>query len=332
MATRRICCPRACPETTLVINFSDRRPNLQTHGSKPDVWSPVWGVIRKLFCLTVTGCGFQGNLERNLETLGAHGGPLDALTSKIRTLYLSKYNLRLLTNAIQLLGDASWSTVAAEQGHGSSAVLHRAHRQYGPAMLSARSLVHMMRPLFSDNLEESQLSMLHARLERLDSKNPDKIHGRHMFFKSLFAASSTSSDSPMSQARKEALMVNHARLYDRLPRDAQLTYEDMALQRRHQNKRALADQRSHVLAQIEMKRQRMEEDAASKRGRLLVSNCKFNEEDLSTLASAWRNPDFSARLVEEARKIQMQAPIPIDKRCRSRVGSFWRSWFWPSKG
>ena len=107
------------------------------------------------------GCGYVD--QKLLQPLssppwslahGDHNAGLEALTSeniqtvddcswKIKQLLEVGYDKQKIRSGLNMLLEVSWSSLAVEQAHGSAAVLHRYHPQYGCPFLASRTLVHI---------------------------------------------------------------------------------------------------------------------------------------------------------------------------------------------
>ena len=89
---------------------------------------------------------------------------------------------------LDALGQAGWTTVPAEQQHGSLAAFKRWHPQYGSDILATRALVgQLVRLLPSETRDERRAAQLIRKLKTLDGKQPQKAAGRQQFLKSIIA-------------------------------------------------------------------------------------------------------------------------------------------------
>ena len=74
--------------------------------------------------------------------------PEEPTTRKIWILVKQGFNSATLRDAAEFLGEIPWTTTVVEQGHCSSAHIHKTHRDYATEMLAARAHLHMVRTLF----------------------------------------------------------------------------------------------------------------------------------------------------------------------------------------
>ena len=125
------------------------------------------------------------------------------------------------------MATVSWTTTTAEQGHGSAASLHRAHRLYGHLVASSRSMVNMMRSLLpqAQGLKDKQLGKAQKDADRLASQALGSIAGRHIFFRDLVRQSQGSSGSSFHARGARSLMKAHSAMWDLLPQETQAMYD-----------------------------------------------------------------------------------------------------------
>ena len=85
----------------------------------------------------------QGDLAHNLKDLGEGDvTPPDPVSSKLWQMLQSGFSEASLVRTLELMHDMPWSTLPAEQQHGSMAALHRHHPEYSNPTLVARTFVH----------------------------------------------------------------------------------------------------------------------------------------------------------------------------------------------
>ena len=66
----------------------------------------------------------------------------------------------VLLGGLALVSDIGWSTLPAEQGHGSASSIQKLHQGYGAETLVTRGLVHMMRPLVQPDPVAARTALL----------------------------------------------------------------------------------------------------------------------------------------------------------------------------
>ena len=89
-----------------------------------------------------------GNIQENLEELADGEEPEEPVGKQLWKLMHRGHNLQELIAAVDVLGECCWSSLPAEQQHGSLAMLHKWHPDYSTHSLTSRSLLlHMSRIL-----------------------------------------------------------------------------------------------------------------------------------------------------------------------------------------
>ena len=77
--------------------------------------------------------------------------PDEELTGKVWDLLRLGYNRQMIIDALTLMKESHWSTVLAEQMHGSLATMLKYHPEHFEGTLAARSTLHsMMGPLWAE--------------------------------------------------------------------------------------------------------------------------------------------------------------------------------------
>ena len=83
----------------------------------------------------------RGNIDDNLIELAEQEEPQDVVMMKMWRFLKMKLNRKAIKTGIELMKSIPWSTVGVEQGHGSTAVIHRFRKCYEDNSLMGRSLV-----------------------------------------------------------------------------------------------------------------------------------------------------------------------------------------------
>ena len=96
-----------------------------------------------------------------------------------------------IVEAVELLGNAPWSTRIAEQGHVAVSRLNRLHKEYSTTTLTARATLMSMRPFFLITDEEKRLARAERKVEALRRKNPNKINAKTVYVKALLDKANT---------------------------------------------------------------------------------------------------------------------------------------------
>ena len=129
-----------------------------------------------------------GGLVDNLRELKEGGEPDEPVSQQLWALLHKGFSTKQLSNVVWLLGQIGWSSLPAEQQHGSLAVFRRWHPEYGFGTLAARAMMmSFSRLLPSIRREEKELARLDRALRALANKNPDKLGGKQQLVSDLFA-------------------------------------------------------------------------------------------------------------------------------------------------
>eukprot|EP00974_Lingulodinium_polyedra_P087401 8471520-Lingulodinium_polyedra.AAC.1 len=97
------------------------------------------------------------------------------------------YNEKLLQEGVMMLAEAPWSTRLVEQAHGSTACVHRLHKEYGLEALSARSYLHQARHMFVPDKDALALERAQAQTEAFRKTLNRCVTGRNVFFREFMA-------------------------------------------------------------------------------------------------------------------------------------------------
>ena len=86
-----------------------------------------WGLVR-------------GDRGQNLVELSEGPMPSEPVSQQIWRLMQQGFNKHQLETALWLMADLSWTSLAVEQQHDTTASIHRHHHEYGEEILTTRSL------------------------------------------------------------------------------------------------------------------------------------------------------------------------------------------------
>jgi hypothetical protein len=259
-----------------------------------------------------------GDIDANLTALGEGVEPLDTTAAKIHQLVRLGYARDELIEGVQLIGQIRWSTTVVEQGHGSSAAIHRAHRFYGRAMLTQRSMLCMLRPLFQKVEVGAALAKVARKVERLQSRQPQKVTGRHLFLRDSLREMP---DGPPAkrQALGAQIMQAHGARYRQLPRGIQEGYEQEASRWVAEHQRAIFDNIETLVGQSTIVRSRLSDKLLDTAGELHLRDCRFSDADRDAIATLWESEDFTASNVQALRARALLPPLPFDENTRQRL-------------
>ena len=83
----------------------------------------------------------RGNVQENLEELAQGGCPEEPVSKQLWMLLGMKHNMSELVQVVRLIGQVGWTSLPAEQQHGTLSMVKKWHPDYGLDTLMARSLL-----------------------------------------------------------------------------------------------------------------------------------------------------------------------------------------------
>ena len=264
----------------------------------------------------------HGDVSANLNSLKNAEPVSEPVTAKIQKLLQLGFNRVQIEQAVRLLGQIPWTTTTVEQGHGSTAIIHRLHRQYGEETLCRRAMVHMMRCLFATDPTSSAETRVEARRKALAKWQPEKISGRHIFLADCMAEAKQQAGDEMTKAVGIAVMRKHGALFRGLPAAEQFEYEARARQRVASERKDIDDALDNLVAARELRVRRLQDEELGIAEAFRVANCRFSSTDLSSLASLWNSDKYSIQGVAQLRQLAHVAPQPPAKHALDRIADF----------
>ena len=130
----------------------------------------------------------RGDLKENLEVLGSMEAPPEEPCSRHLWHLIQEDEIPEihLIGVLKLLAQCPWSTLPAEQQHGSLSLLHRWHPEFSLRSLLSRSLLHQaVRLLPSESKLDKRVSQVLRKVAKLDRADPSKTTGSHMLVQAL---------------------------------------------------------------------------------------------------------------------------------------------------
>ena len=148
-----------------------------------------------------------------------------------------------MKDSLDLLKEVHFTTTGVEQGHGSTAAMHKGHPRLGSEQLCGRSYLHTCK-LLVQLPAESSTSRLLKQAEALKSKVPERVGGRHIFWKELRreAAQELPPGQKLSKATSVALFAQHGSLWKQLPSEVQAEHNRSASRHAVESRKALEDE------------------------------------------------------------------------------------------
>ena len=142
----------------------------------------------------------RGDVYENMDELAAMSDPpSDPCSHQLWTLLqedeIERSHLKML---IELFGQCSWSSLPAEQQHGSLSLLHRWHPEYGLESLVSRALLHQtVRLIPRQSKLDKQISKVQSKMSKIERAHPDKATGSHMLVAALVHVMKQRKDGPV---------------------------------------------------------------------------------------------------------------------------------------
>lgn len=129
----------------------------------------------------------RDNADDHLDSIEAmESPPSEPCANHIWHLLAEKHERSQIKMVIDLLAQCSWSSLPAEQQHGSLSLLHRWHPEYGLDSLLSRAFLHQVVRLIPRESDlEKKIGRTMAKLSKIQRSNPDKVSGSHMLVAAL---------------------------------------------------------------------------------------------------------------------------------------------------
>lgn len=245
-----------------------------------------------------------------LDRLVAGARPTDETAAKIFDLCNLGYNRPALEKGLWLLSMASWSSAPVEQGHVHASMLMKKHADYGEGTLSARAMLISMNALVRQDPQATKLLQLQRRLDSLDKRMPEKINGRHIYFKELSAVVREKRQGGQSVPDdfNKKLMNSHGGLWKRQKTNLKGKCRTMAETVRDDERENINDKRQEVHAEMQILMGRRAADEADANRPLRVSSCRWSIAHLAELDRLFKSPEWSSQRVE---KLREEAAVPV---------------------
>lgn len=241
-----------------------------------------------------------GDVAGKVKALAAAEKPLDDTARKIWELARLGYPMTELVDAINLMGQASWSTVCVEQGHSAGAALVRKHPHYSSSTVAARSMIAQCRVLFNSCPTERGISLLKRKIQRLRRKRPDLIQGRQVFCGSMCRRVRRQErlGKVLRPGAYQWIFKHHNRVWGRTGKVERRPYEDLARVLREE--RAEQVQVDLASAQARLRSLRSERAAlASTEGPVKMSRCRLTEAQKADICAMLEGSQWTRKRTQE---------------------------------
>ena len=266
-------------------------------------------------------CLCHGNVDEKLDQLADADTPTPScqVTANIQDLLRGGYNRLLIKKGLELLGQVPWSTNVQEQGHASASTIHRAHRQYGPNVLTSRAQLHMTRPLFVDCTRQ-RAAKLRGQAERLRRRLSKRLTGRHVFLADFMAANQTvhprwSSNPEFSRS----VMAQHGRVWRLLGPQTQQEYEVRASASEDLRQDLLQAKLGDIEELVEKSARLDQSKEQSQQASFKLSCCTWSLEEVQELLACFNLEEWSRSKVQSLRAAALAPPEPPSEQVQAQL-------------
>ena len=255
-----------------------------------------------------------GDVTDNLRKLMAEDEPSEPATRKIWLQLRAGLPMNIIERQVCLLRDVCWSSLPAEQLHGTAAGIRRHHPEYTVNTLMARSSVmaaNQLVPKISDDARK--IEKLQNKLDVLKRKCPTKSGGRQMYVKELHEAANEqlkSSGQPRPANFTTRIMESHVAAYNGKSFQARCFFERRAKAVALRAQAGNEEEMERLRADILLLKVRTAE-AARQRPPLVPRDFLWNNVELASFAEQMADPSYSATAVAPMRADLVAAPPPI---------------------
>ena len=197
----------------------------------------------------------------------------------------------------------SWSTIAAEQGHASLALMAKNHHNAGLPSLITRSHLHQSRALFAQHqLQQQQQQSISKNVSK--AKQFWRIGSRQAFLATVYESLKLESGQPLSQQVRSSVMRRHAAEFASLSDEQRQYYEKKAKSIRVHKLQQQQDLQDLRLAAAEIQAMRSQSETSlsfsfAKLGFAVMNNAELSRlqnhaVELHEVPLARRSVDYAA--------------------------------------
>ena len=234
-------------------------------------------------------------------------------------------SLELLIATLETMADIGWTTLPAEQQHGSLAMLHRWHREYSMESLVTRSFILQLRRLLpSRSAEEQQIAKISQKLAHLLKKQPDKISGMHMFVSQLFGhlrdRAWLHSTREVPQDMHKVIFKGASRRWAAQSLQTKADYEHLARQRAQAVNMDLQQEAEALRSQRDLLAQRLAESQEAAKP-ILLSQCTLEAKYWQHMDILLQSSHCRGQHLQKLRKEALTTPPPPSLAVQERLAS-----------
>lgn len=281
-----------------------------------------WRVFREAKSLPWTLV--RGDVRNNITELQASPEPPANQTAR-KIFLLSKFgNLDELVDAVELLGETSWSIRMSEQGHVAVTRTKRSHPDIQAKHLTARAAFKSIEQLFTPTATEKALMRSVAKLESLMKKNPNKIGGRQAYNKGLIDESTRQKKNgrTISDSFGMKVIAGSGKLWKDMSAERQAEFRKEARLLKEAKQQILDDNIDTVETTIRKLRVEVAAAASRQTGPANVSDFKLTLDEVNQVKHLFENdPKFKGQSLARLRDAAM-APPRVDETEKALIQAF----------
>ena len=175
-------------------------------------------------------------------------------------------------------------------------------------MLITRTMVHQLRPLLQPVKTRPLLRRLAAESESLSKKQPQKITGRHIFFRHLLSqAASGSKTGKLTDEQRREIVKHHGQLYKHMPMHDKLFFENEALAQQHQQQHLQQESQAAIRTQLDLHAKCEAAESQQHPLPCLLSSCRLSPESVDKIHENLQTLAVRKVLMEQ-RPLILEAP------------------------
>ena len=250
-----------------------------------------------------------GDVAKNLETLGEQKAVVGNVTLEhILCLVQMGVNKQVLVDTCKLFQETPWFANLVEKAHGSMAVVHRQHQFFEALMLTSRTTIHQLRPLFSDTLDMRQLQRSEDKLAK-ECRKTGVITGRHVFFQEMMAHHRKHA-APADLALGNAEIMNkHTMLYTNLPASKIKEYEQKARVKTFENIAEIKKNKKFFEDQIGLVEVRKQAAIRLIGRRNDMSECMLSDKAVTAICKDMQDSSLPVNELQKSRMSSIAQPL-----------------------
>eukprot|EP00971_Amphidinium_carterae_P279526 5549207-Amphidinium_carterae.2 len=204
----------------------------------------------------------------------------------------------------------AFTTVVVEQAHASATLMRRQHFMYQKEILCCRAFMHTLRTLFTPDEAETRMTKLTHRADRIKNKQPQKINGKALFMRDLFAAARASAPPGFvaTKLQRQAMFAEVGSRFLSLSLGERLRYEEAAHHEQQVSLERLEQELAHVRAEQVLHEQRLAQTLQVRGLLMRLSSARFTPDEFKIMEARVNSSDFKGQRLENFRLASMLSP------------------------